>query len=233
MHAGVQSSAFTIKRILGLGLIWMLATVSVFIVLPMIAGREVIYSSDVLLVAATFLVWIGIVLILFPHTTTHVFLENSLRSYGLLALFLAFVYLFYAYAVPALDPVGDIAKLYGLENGTFLRGGDGYVFVKTLEILLQQILITGIILSLASHKKSFIFVSTMFALLFGLTHLALLPSMGVGLALIFTAAAGLSAVVFPYLILYVRNGFVYTYIIHWFAYVLITPTLLWMPATFL
>jgi hypothetical protein len=57
-------------------------------------------------------------------------------------------------------------------------------------------------------------------------HLALVPKLGVPLTILFFGLALLSAVVFPYLIMKVRNGFVFSYMVHWVAYIAITFVIL-------
>lgn len=201
-------------RLALLSCVWLVSIGFLFSVLPLL-GYIVTYQELPFFVAAYYLLWLGVLFLFFPHMSREVFFENSLRSYGFLALFMACVTLFYGYVLP-------IGGLSVADAPDFLRGGVEYLFVKTIEILFQQVLIMLLILTLASYRDDVWFVSKMYALIFSVAHLALIPRLGVAYTLIFFGASLISAFIFPYIILKVRNGFVYSYIIHWCAYICIT-----------
>jgi hypothetical protein len=75
-------------------------------------------------------------------------------------------------------------------------------------------------------------VALAYAVLFGVPHVALFALSGASLAYatIMTASAFASAAIFPHLILKVRNGFVYTFVLHLlFYFVLVLSIQTWPP----
>jgi hypothetical protein len=217
MPDSANTSTLRLRLIL-ISLVWLCSMGLLFTILPLF-GFVVTYQEQPFFVAAYYLLWLGILFLSFPHMSREVFFENSLRSYGILALFMAGVTLFYGYVLP------DGTSLPGTVPD-FMRGGIGYLLVKTIEILFQQVLIVLLILTLASYKDDTWFVSKAYAFIFSVVHLALIPRLGLAYTALFFGASLLSALVFPYIILRVKNGFVYSYIVHWCAYLCITSLLL-------
>jgi hypothetical protein len=211
-----------VMRILGLGVVWACSMAALNVIPPVFFGFNVSYQVYPFLVSAYYLVWLGILLLVFPNTTRAVFVDHSLSSFGLLSFFMAGIVLLYGYVFPAIQSQLP-ASIHAVD---FLVGGPGYVLTKIIEILFQQVLIVALILSIASYKNDVLFVAGVYAALFGVAHLALVPKLGVPLTILFFGLALLSAVVFPYLIMKVRNGFVFSYMVHWVAYIAITFVIL-------
>ncbi len=104
----------------------------------------------------------------------------------------------------------------------FLRLDDRYFASKSFEILFQQLLIILLIIWLDQSGFSIVFIIIFFALLFGFVgHVHLIHSRGKSFGLIFVASSMLSSVIFPVLIIYLPWGFVYSYIVHWFFYIIL------------
>ena len=212
------ANARTLEFRLGLiTLVWLFSMGLLFTILPLF-GYIVTYQEQPFFVAAYYLLWLGVLFLSFPHMSREVFFENSLRSYGILALFMAGVTLFYGYVLPDGSNLSAVVP-------DFMRGGVEYLLVKTIEILFQQVLIVLLILTLASYRDDMWFVSKAYTCIFSIVHLALIPRLGLAYTALFFGASLLSAFVFPYIILKVKNGFVYSYIIHWSAYICITSVL--------
>jgi hypothetical protein len=201
-------------------MIWLCSIGFLNTVLPLF-GFIVTYQEHTFFVGAYYLLWLGVLFLTFPHMSHEVFFENSLRSYGFLCLFMAGVTLFYGHVLPT-------AGAALATEPDFIRGGIEYLFVKTIEILFQQVLIMLLILTLASYKDDVWFVSKMYALIFGVAHLALIPRLGLVYTTLFFGASLISAFVFPYIVLRIKNGFVYSYMAHWGAYICMTSAILFL-----
>ena len=213
------ANTWTLKVRLGLiTIVWLLSMGLLFTILPLF-GFIVTYQEQPFFVAAYYLVWLGILFLSFPHMSREVFFENTLHSYGILALCMSGVTLFYGYVLP------DGSALPATVPD-FVRGGVEYLLVKTIEILFQQVLIVLLILTLASYRDDMWFVSKAYAFIFSIVHLALIPRLGLAYTALFFGVSLLSAFVFPYIILKIKNGFVYSYIVHWSAYICITTVLI-------
>jgi hypothetical protein len=94
-----------------------------------------------------------------------------------------------------------------------------YFLPKSVDILFQQLLVVALVLSLTGAGQSFRRVSQTCGALFGISHLLLLlGGAPVGYVVRFTAASTVFGLIFPWLLLRVRNGLAYSYILHWVFY---------------
>lgn len=94
-----------------------------------------------------------------------------------------------------------------------------YFIPKSVEIIFQQILITALVVSLATMRLPSRTIALISALLFGGFHLTLAFN-GANPFYVerYTLAATLFGAATPYLIIKMRNGFVYSYALHWSWY---------------
>ncbi|MGB5558150.1 MAG: hypothetical protein WBN04_09060 [Paracoccaceae bacterium] len=98
-----------------------------------------------------------------------------------------------------------------------------YFLPKSVEIYLQQILMAALVVSLAAQKLKLWQIAVVTAVVFGGFHLTLvLNGANPFYVLRYTIAATLFGAVTPYLMLKVRNGFVYAFSLHWGWYALDT-----------
>ncbi len=212
----------TVGTLLWLLALWVLCVGGFNYILPYF-GFGLDYNTEPLLTTAYWLFSAGIAFAFFPHTLRQIQERNTSDALGLLTIFVALLALFYAFVVPALDSTV-------LSNGTyarsdFLHATPGYLLPKLADILFQQVVIVASILVLASYKNSVRFVSLIYGLFFVTLHMFLWGVLGGTITLLFTCAAALSALCFPYLIMRVNNGFVYSYMLHWLFYVGVTVVL--------
>jgi hypothetical protein len=145
--------------------------------------------------------------------------ENRLQSLVLWIMFFALAITFTAYILPALPPFqwqlewGPVPELPQAQPTYFLP--------KTFDILFQQILILALVLMLAREGYSLRRISLTCGALFGAVHLLLMfDSVGWNFVLRFFVVATLFGLIFPVLILRVRNGLAYSFALHWFYYAL-------------
>ncbi len=101
----------------------------------------------------------------------------------------------------------------------FLKLDDKYLVSKSFEIFFQQVLIVLLVALLQDHGFSLFRIMIVFALLFGIAHAYLIHSKGRLFGSFFIVSSVLSAVIFPFLIIRVPWGFVYSYFVHWLFYI--------------
>ena len=201
-----------------LSVLWVAVFSIYHLVLPMV-GAPLSYLGDPVLTAAYFLAWCSGLLALYPRTLKRAYLSQGLDAYALLIAFLSFLAVFYGGVMPFFT-TGIEMPPYPVDH--FVSPGSAYLLPKMAEIALQQSIIVALLLLLASYRNSLIFVSIAYALIFGAAHIILLMDVGLQFTIIFGGAAMLSAIIFPYLILRVRNGIVYSFMVHWAFYLVLT-----------
>jgi len=111
-----------------------------------------------------------------------------------------------------------------------------YFLPKAVEILVQQVLITTMVLSFARYYSSLSTVMMNYAFFFGGAHVVLFLSSNAPAPhmLTMTFAALLSTFIAPYMVLRVRGGVLINYVLHLLVYVLIASTLhVWPPPDYI
>lgn len=211
-----------IIAVAGLALIWFGSLSGMY--LFDIFGVEYHYTRNPVLVSAYLTVWVAILLAFFPRTLRKVQVGEMLDSLALLAAFFGVIALFYGVLLPLLTPPLELAARF--PEAALFDAGPAYIIPKALELVLQQGIVVALVLLLASYLPSFKEVVMMYAFLFTVAHLALVAFWPENtIYLIYTLAAFCSSLFFPYLILEVKNGFVYSYMVHWLFYMGLT---LWL-----
>ncbi|MFA7309371.1 MAG: hypothetical protein WC050_00515 [Candidatus Paceibacterota bacterium] len=183
-----------------------------------ISGIPLGYTTHPIFVTLYALAWIGISLFNFQNELDDWHpVPDRVRARVTLVLLFAVLGVFYTYVLPALPVVGAAVWWSSLPT---LGGDPIFIIPKAFDIFFQQVLIIVSILALSRLFTDIRVVSLFYALGFGLAHLSLLlQGSALPYAGILAIAALGSAVVFPYLILRVKNGVVYTYSLHWLFYV--------------
>ncbi len=202
--------------------IWLVSDIGYYFLLPAI-GAQANYSSGSLAVTLYYAFWIGIAVITFwPLYVTWTryaawdTFDSRLASYIVWSLSFGGCILFAAYVLPLLPP---IHWKESWDPPEFVLASPLYFLPKSFEILFQQLLIVALVLTLSAQQCSIRRISICSALAFGGTH-ALLAFGGVpvGYVIRFMLSAAAFGFIFPYLLLRVRNGFAYSYVIHWLYY---------------
>jgi hypothetical protein len=167
--------------------------------------------------------WIGIAVIAFwpvygtwPQYSRWATFENRLASYVIWSLAFASCALFAAYVLPFLPSV----KWTQPWSPPEIRVATPWYFLpKSIEILFQQLLIVALVLLLSARQCSIRKIAICCGILFGGMHVLLLfGGTPVRYAIRFTAAATAFGFAFPYLLLRVRNGIAYAYVVQWLYY---------------
>ncbi len=214
---------------LQVAVLWTIATIGYYAVLPAL-GFGPSYNSAPIAIAVYFLFWAIVSVINFREILNKWLVADSrIWVYGVQSIALASIIwgLLYVFSLlpsldgPTLVPFTDI-----------LLATPWYFLPKACEILVQQILITVIILELSHRFRSFKKVVAGYLVTFGGAHVVLFVFNGAPTpyAAMMTMGAGLSALIFPYLILRVKGGFVIAYAIHLTFYILLAILLhAWPP----
>ena len=218
----VRRSASLLRTLALVAVLWVASDLGYYLLLP-VFGLRLGYSSQPLALALYYALWVGIAIWVFgPLYRTWTPYENRLRTNALLLASFGGVVLFAVYALPALPPIvwTEIWDAPELMIAT-----QWYFAPKSIEILFQQLLIAALVLSFAAERISVRTIAICCALLFGGAHLLLgFGGLPFGYVTRFVAAASAFGLLFPYLILQLRNGFVYSYALHWLYYLVTIVT---------
>jgi hypothetical protein len=209
--------------------LWLLADAGYYFIFPAL-GLGLSYNTAPIAIAFYFLFWAGISIFSFWDILKRwLIVERRIWVYvvwslGSATLIWSLLYIF-----------SRLPILIGLHLAPYtdiLFASPWYFLPKSTEVLVQQILITVLVLELSFRFKSFSKVIIGYVIVFGGSHLFLFFMSGASTlyAAMMTVGALCSTFIFPYLILRVRGGFVYTYTIHLLFYILLAMFLhAWPP----
>lgn len=208
--------------------LWVLANVGYYVILPVL-GYQLSYNSAPIVIAGYFLLWALISTAYFWNLLKkNVIKKHHIWIYGILslgsaALIWGLLYLF------SFLPILRIPQLPF--NTDILFSTPWYFLPKSIEILVQQILITVLVLELYFRFNSLKETVIGYAICFGGAHILLFSINGAPTpyALLMIVGSLLSALIFPYLILRVRGGFIYAYTIHLVFYIILATLLRTFP----
>ncbi|KAB2919064.1 MAG: hypothetical protein F9K29_07545 [Hyphomicrobiaceae bacterium] len=218
--ADVHRQRAQLAWILGfLASVWVVSDAGYYLLLPML-GIKASYNASPVAIAIYYGLWAAIALVAFwrVYRTWWTSYENRLSTYVLVSLAFAVLLLFPGYALPLLPPI-NWAEPWRPPEVVFAT--PWYFFPKSIEILFQQLLITAMVIALSDRQWRLWTISLASATLFGGAHVLVVldtvPAVYVVRLMTLGAAFGL---VFPYLILRVRDGLAYSYLTHWCYYAL-------------
>ena len=228
MHIEDKSHIPLYKTLGEVAALWTIANVGYYTVLPLF-GYQLNYNSAPIVIAGYFFVWAMISTFFFWELfTKNVTEKHRIWTYGILSLCSAgliwgMLYLF------SFLPTSQ-APLLSF-NTDILFSTPWYFLPKSIEILVQQILIAVLVLEFYSRFNSLKETIIAYAVCFGGAHVLLFSLNGAPspYALMMIAGSVLSALIFPYLILRVRGGFIYAYVIHLVFYIILATLLRTLP----
>jgi hypothetical protein len=140
---------------------------------------------------------------LFKETRWYIFL---FASFSIVA-HVAISYFILTYVDRPVWPFSDRGTSFLLMNNYF-------VWAKPFDVFVQQLLLMWLITRLYANGFSLRQLITFFVVAFGSIHIFQILKTDVTIGLLFTLGALMLSVVCPYLLLRVRNGYVYNYMIH-------------------
>lgn len=211
------------RRVIALvAALWVLSDIGFYFLLPVL-GVTPDYNQNGMAVALFYTYWVGLAVILFwpvyatwvDHARWPTFQRPQVSAL-LWTIFFVGAVAFVAWVMPALPPF----DAQGRVNPPDLPQADPWYFLpKSVDILFQQLLVVALVLSLTGAGQSFRRVSLTCGGLFGVSHvLLLLGDAPVGYVVRFTVMATVFGLIFPWLLLRVRNGLAFSYMLHWLFY---------------
>ncbi|MEI7578532.1 MAG: hypothetical protein WCJ58_00675 [bacterium] len=195
---------------------------SVFGIISLTSSQ--IITMDNYILNIIFLSLVALIIILcFSHTFMQIYqkLDKTWLLFLLLSLTIHFTasYLILFYIKRPLWP-------FSTTGSSFLLLNNYFIWAKPIDVFVQQLLITLLVTRLAELKLKAKSITTIFIFGFGIIHIFQIFKTNLLVGLGYTLVALIFSVVFPYLILKVKNGSIYNYIIHLGAYTL-AALLLW------
>jgi hypothetical protein len=202
--------------------IWIAADLGYHFLLPLL-GVQPSYNAGSLAVAIYYVFWIGIAVITFwpiyitwPRYGRWPTFESRYTSYFIWSAAFAGCVAFAAYILPLLPPTTWTESWTPPEVRV---ATPAYFLPKSTEILFQQLLVVAFVLALSAQQIALRRIALYCGLTFGAAHILLaFGDTPVGYVIRFMLSATAFGFLFPYLILRVRNGFAYSYVVHWLYY---------------
>ena len=206
------------KKALKIILLWLLAEALVWI-----PFHNLISYNNLLVATLYFLFFSFLTLVLFKDIFKNLVINTKTKNYLLLIASLllhgAIYWICNNYLNEPTELIKNSPASYTLVNNYFL-------WVKPIDILLQQLMLIVLVTKLHENKVSLKSIIIAVAIIFGAIHIDSLQRMEIIPALILTVSATAMSLVIPYMILRVKNGYLYNLMIH-LAFVDIAALLFW------
>ncbi|MFN3844257.1 MAG: hypothetical protein ACK4RZ_00360 [Paracoccaceae bacterium] len=205
--------------------LWVASDLGYYFVLPAL-DLNPDYNQSPVSIATYYTFWVGVAVIVFfkvyctwPIYAKWIAFENRAVSLVLWVLFFACATSFTGIILPALPPFEWLPEWGTVPE--LPQANTLYFLPKSIEILFQQLLVIALVLTLSAGGFSLRKISVLCALLFGGVHVLLVfDQVPWSFVIRFVVLATVFGGIFPVLILRVRNGFAYSYAIHWGYYAL-------------
>lgn len=213
----LNQKPYLITTIIQAASVWIISDIGYYIFLP-ILGYGAGYNTTPLPITLYYLFWTLIAIFAFKdQIRDRKIISNKGEALALFTGGTFLVVLFFTYVIPTLKAITWTATL--LPPSEILSATSWYFLPKSIDIFLQQILLLTIVTAFTDYKYSLRTTSFWCAGLFGGAHLLLvLGGGGFIYVSVFTVVAVVASFIFPYLLLEVKNGIVYSYFLHWFFY---------------
>ncbi len=153
------------------------------------------------------------------------FWQEKLENKDILILFCFFIILFFIFLfVNKFAKKPEKVKLILLErkNMTFLNFSFSQFFTRSFDLLFQQILILVLISIPLNNNYNYWEITLIVALFYGfLGHIGFILSSDYLIGILLSFISIIGGIIFVFLILEVKHGIVFSYIVHWFFYLVI------------
>ena len=206
-----------IRTLIQVVVIWIASDAGYYVLLPLL-GLQSDYNISPVSITLYYIFWTVIAI----NTFWHIFnewkpIKDRRYAYTFLLFSFAGLILFVSFALLRLP---SIVWTESWDPPELMVANQWYFLPKSIEILLQQLLIAVLVIAFSSQKFSIRTISFWCMFLFGGAHLLLAFGGAPFLYVVrFTVSAMVFGFIFPNLILRVPNGFVYSYTLHWLYYV--------------
>jgi hypothetical protein len=107
---------------------------------------------------------------------------------------------------------------FGSRGTSFLLLNDYFLWAKPLDVFVQQLLIVLLVLKLRTVGVSLRAITTLVIFGFGVMHIFHGYRTDILISFGYTIMAIIFSIIFPYMILKVRNGYIYNFMIHLATY---------------
>ncbi len=198
--------------------IWIALNVGYYKLLPFV-GVSLSYNTSPIAISLYYLFWFTLTVYLFFNLFEHwIIVDKRIWHYGVESMFFGLCVWALLYLLGTFPTVIH-AVLPAYTD--ILFSTPMYFLPKAFEILVQQTLITILVLALWSRFRSLKTVILWYAITFGGAHVLLYTHNGADApyAAIMAGSAILSAALFPYFILRLKSGFVYSYMVQFLFYI--------------
>ena len=197
--------------------IWIISDIGYYVFLPVL-GFGGGYNTNPIQITIYYSLWL--ILTIFSFWSIYSkwkVLENRWTTYIIVLFGSVIVALYLIYILPNFSAI-TWSKSWKPAS-ELLYATPWYFLPKSIDIMLQQLLVTAMVLSFSFQKYNLRTISIWCAVLFGGAHLLLVFGGGGTVYVVtFTISAIIASFIFPYLILRVKNGFIYSYFLHWLFY---------------
>ncbi|MFA6269873.1 MAG: hypothetical protein WC657_01520 [Candidatus Paceibacterota bacterium] len=207
--------------ILQIASIWLISDIGYYTFLPTL-GFTGGFTANPFAITVYYLFWLAITVFTFwnIYREWETIESKRISTYIFLLVGSAVVVFYFTYILPNFPAISwdKVIK----PPSELLLATPWYFLPKSIDILMQQLLVVAMVLSFSFQKYSLRAVSIWSAILFGGAHLFLIFGGKTALYVtVFTVSASLAGLFFPYLILRVKNGFIYSYFLHWSFYAVV------------
>lgn len=196
--------------------VWIISDIGYYVFLPAF-GIGGSYTANPLQITIYYFIWLLLTIFSFwgMYRTWNMF-ERNISTYIVIFVGTVLVVSYLTYILPLFPP---IAWATPTPPSELLIATSWFFLPKSIDIMLQQLLVVAMVLAFSLQKYSLKTISVWCALLFGGAHLLLVfGKESVQYVALFTLSAVVASFIFPYLILRVKNGLVYSYFLHWLFY---------------
>jgi hypothetical protein len=214
------SEAPFLRTLLEIASIWIISDIGYYVFLPVL-GFGGGYISNPIQISIYYSFWLLLTIFSFRNIYRKWgTVENKLSTYLFAFIACASIVLYLKYILPMFPTVNITGQW--ISPPELLMATKWYFLPKSMDILLQQLLVVAMILNFDSNGYKLKTISLWCAILFGGAHLMLVFGNGGPIYVtVFTISAIIASFIFPHLILKVKNGFVYSYFLHWLFYAVV------------
>ena len=205
-----------VRTILIVAAFWIVSDIGFYYFLPLF-GQSASYNAHPFGALVYYALWISVALMgLRPYLRGWDAPTNRTFVFGLVLAYAGLIASFAILVPPQLPPV---MWTQSWSPPDIMTATPWYFLPKSVDILFQQILLIALVRALWANGHSMKLITLFCAVLFGGSHLLLVfDGMPDRYVLRFTFFATAFALLFPVLILRVRNGAAYSYGFHWVYY---------------
>lgn len=220
LYKDLKLEFFIASTVAKVAFLWIFSDVG-FYLLKSLLGPGSSYSNNPFVLGEYYLIWVALTLFLFWDLYRRwKAVRISLQMVLIMLAGGAAVAYYLFHILPLFPPLVWSSELK--PPAELFSASVWYFFPKSIEIAFQQLLVAAMVISFNLRRLPLQRICAWSAMLFGSIHLLLIfGGFSVSYTLGFMMAALVAGYVFPYLMLRVRNGYLYSYFLHWGFYAVV------------